>query len=134
MDSNNQQGQAQPQQPQHPQAQPQAQIPPAQISDASSAAAAIPASAPVMPALDPSINGIGIGISPFQDQLLNQVNPDAMATILPLIQDPSMAAVSGVPMPGAEALLMQQNMMGNGHLPPVNQPKPISAGKLILSP
>ncbi|KAH6890505.1 hypothetical protein B0T10DRAFT_439642 [Thelonectria olida] len=124
MDTNNQQGQAQP------------QPPPAQIPDvsaaASAAAASIPANAPALPPLDPSINGVGIVINPFQDQLLNQVNPEAMAPILPLIQGPSMAAIPGMPVPGAEALLMQQNMMSNGHIPPVNEPKTISADEIAL--
>ncbi|KAH7143927.1 hypothetical protein EDB81DRAFT_511484 [Dactylonectria macrodidyma] len=95
-------------------------------------AAAAPASA--MPALIPIANGNGNGLAPFADNLVNQVNPEAMAGILPLLQDPSMAVPAGFPMADpATALLMQQSMaVGNGHAVPVSQSKAISADEIAL--
>ncbi|KAH7159925.1 hypothetical protein B0J13DRAFT_116634 [Dactylonectria estremocensis] len=96
--------------------------------------AAAAAAASAVPPLMPIANGNGNAFAPFSDHLVNQVNPEAMAGILPLLQDPSMAVPTGFPMADpATALLMQQNMaVGNGHAIPVTQSKVISADEIAL--
>lgn len=79
-----------------------------------------PTSAPLVPTLDPSVNGVGI--NPFQPQLIAQPNPEAMAGLL--IQDPNMAAMSGVPILDPADLIMQQQQQNVAH------PKTVSAGEL----
>ncbi|KAF7544269.1 hypothetical protein G7Z17_g10089 [Cylindrodendrum hubeiense] len=104
----------------------EAQQPQAQLRDAIPTAAAT-----VMPPMDPTANGNGLAL--FPDHLVNQVNPEAMAGILPLMQDPSMAAAAGLPMADPTAFMMQQGMVtGNGHAAPVAQPNGISADEIAL--
>lgn len=75
----------------------------------------------------------GNGFPQFPEHLVNQVNPEAMAGILPLMQNPSMAVAAGLPMADPTAFMMQQGMMmGNGHAAPVAQPNGISAGKHFI--
>lgn len=73
------------------------------------------------------------GFPQFPEHLVNQVNPEAMAGILPLMQNPSMAVAAGLPLADPTAFMMQQGMMmGNGHAAPAAQPNGISAGKHFI--
>lgn len=81
--------------------------------------------------MDPTANGNGF--PQFPEHLVNQANPEAMAGILPLMQNPSMAVAAGLPMADPTAFMMQQGMMmGNGHAAPVAQPNGISADEIAL--
>lgn len=105
----------------------EAQQPQVQLHDATPApAAAVGAS--VIPFMDTAANGNGF--PQFPEHLVNQVNPEAMAGILPLMQNQPMAVAAGLPIADPTAFMMQQGtMMGNGHAAPVAQPSGISAGK-----
>ncbi|KAH8686870.1 hypothetical protein BGZ61DRAFT_354495 [Ilyonectria robusta] len=108
----------------------EAQQPQVQLHDATPApAAAVGAS--VIPFMDTAANGNGF--PQFPEHLVNQVNPEAMAGILPLMQNQPMAVAAGLPIADPTAFMMQQGtMMGNGHAAPVAQPSGISADEIAL--
>ncbi|KAK7428914.1 E1 ubiquitin-activating protein aos1 [Neonectria magnoliae] len=121
MDSSTQ-DQSQPRAQQPPPAeaqQPQAQLPDGIPTD----------TATVMPPMDPTFNANTNGFPQFPEQLVNQLNPEAMAGILPLMQNPSLAA-AGLSMPDPSAPMGM--MMGNGHVAPAAQPNGISADEIAL--
>ncbi|KAK7415099.1 E1 ubiquitin-activating protein aos1 [Neonectria punicea] len=108
-------------QPQAEAQQPQAQLPDGIPTDT--------ATATVMPPMDPTLNANTNGFPQFPEQLVNQLNPEAMAGILPLMQNPSLAATS-LPLPDPSASM--GIMMGNGHAAPTAQPNGISADEIAL--
>ncbi|KPM46100.1 hypothetical protein AK830_g560 [Neonectria ditissima] len=110
------------------QSKPQAQQPPP--AEAQQPQAQFPGGpATVMPPMDPSLHASANTFAPYPELLINPLNPEAMAGILPLMQNPSM---TGAGLSGADPSAAMGTMMGNGHVAPVAQPNGISADEIAL--